>query len=227
MFTAKLLLLALAAAAAAPRSTPVPKTRAGSVSETIHGVTVRDPYRWLEDQQSPETRAWIDAQNAYSHSMLGALPGRATIQKRLEELLKTDRFGLPTVRKGRYFFMRRLADQNQFTICLRSGVHGADEVLIDPNKSGGDQNTSANILDVSDDGKWLLYGTRQGGEDEVAVTVLDVDSHKEIDRLPRARYEEVRITPDRRDLYYSKRLADGYRVYHHAMGKDVASDTAL
>ena len=144
---------------------PVPKTRTDSVSETIHGVTIRDPYRWLEDQQSPETRAWIDAQNAYSQSVLSALPGRAAIQKRLEQLLKTDRFGLPTVRKGRYFFLRRLADQNQFTICLRSGVSGADEVLIDPNKSGGDQNTSANVLDVSDDGKWLLYGTRQGGDE--------------------------------------------------------------
>ena len=227
MFRSKFLLLALAAAIAAPRSTPVPKTRTGSVTETIHGVTIRDPYRWLEDQQSPETRAWIDAQNAYSQSVLSALPGRAAIQKRLEQLLKTDRFGLPTVRQGRYFFLRRLADQNQFTICLRSGVRGADEVLIDPNKSGGDQNTSANILDVSDDGKWLLYGTRQGGEDEVAVTILDVDGRKEVDHLPRARYDEVRITPDRRDLYYSKRLADGYRIYHHAIGRAIGSDEEI
>jgi protease II len=97
MFRSKFLLLALAAAVAAPRSMPVPKTRTDSVSETIHGVTIRDPYRWLEDQQSPETRAWIDAQNAYSQSVLGPLPGRNAIQKRLEQLLKTDRFGLPTV----------------------------------------------------------------------------------------------------------------------------------
>ena len=227
MFPVKLLFIALATAVAAPRSTPVPKTRADSVSETIHGVTIRDPYRWLEDQQSPETRAWIEAQNAYSRSVLGALAGRAAIQKRLEELLKTDRFGLPTVRKGRYFFMRRLADQNQYTICLRNGLHGTDEVLIDPNRPGGDQTSSVNIEDVSDDGKWLLFGTRQGGEDEVALTILDVDSHKELDHLPRARYEEARITPDKRDLYYSKRLADGYRVYHHAIGKDVDSDQEI
>ncbi len=204
-----------------------PETRTDNVTETIHGVTIHDPYRWLEDQQSSETRAWIDAENAYTRSVLDAMPGRAAISKRLEELLKTDHFGVPVVRHGRYFFMRRLKDQNQFTICLRTEAHGPDEVLVDPNRAGGDQTASVNISDVSDDGKWLVYGTRQGGEDEVAVTILDVDSHKEVDRLPRARYEDVRVTPDKRDLYYSKRLGEGYRIYHHAIGKDVGFDEEI
>ena len=223
MLKAQLLFYALAAAAA-PLSAPAPKTRISDVTETLHGVTIRDPYRWLEDQQSPETRAWIDAQNAYTRSVLDPFPGRAGIRTRLEELLKTDRFGVPTVRNGRYFFTRRLADQNQATICLRNGVHGPDEVLIDPNKPGGDDTTSVNILDVSEDGKWLVYGTRQGGEDEVAATVLDVDTRKEVDHLPRALYWDVRITPDKRDLYYSKRLTEGSRIYHHALGKNAAAD---
>src|SRR5216684_4572407 len=209
MFRTQVLLFAVAAALAAPLTTSVPTTRTGDTSETIHGVTIRDPYRWLEDQQSPETRAWIDAQNAYTRSVLDPLPGRAAISNRLEELLKTDRVGTPMMRNRRYFFMRRLADQNQFTICLRNSLDGSDQVLIDPNKSGGDQTTSVNIIDVSEDGKWLLYGTRQGGEDEVAVTILDVDANKEVDHLPSARYWGVRITPDKRELYYSKRQAEG------------------
>jgi len=216
-----------AAALAVPPSTPVPKTRTDDVAETIHGVTIRDPYRWLEDQQSPETRAWIDAENVYTRSVLDGLPGRGAVSKRLEELLKTDRFGTPVVRNGRYFFLRRLAAQNQFTICLREGLHGSDQVLIDPNKGGGDQTTSVNIEDVSEDGKWLVYGTRQGGEDEVAITVLDVDAGKAADTLPRARYWGVRITPDKHDLYYSKRLPEGSRIYHHTIGKDVASDEEI
>jgi prolyl oligopeptidase len=227
MLKLQLLFLAVAAAVAAPPPTSVPKTGTVDVTETVHGITIRDPYRWLEDQQSPETRAWIDEQNAYTRSVLDPLPGRAAISKRLEELLKTERFGTPVVRKGRYFFMRRLADQNQYTICLRNGLRGADEVLIDPNKSGGDQTTSVNIEDVSEDGAWVAYGTRQGGEDEVAVTILDVDAHKESDRLPRAQYAGLQITPDKRELYYSKRLAEGSRIYHHWIGKDSASDEAI
>jgi prolyl oligopeptidase len=226
MFKSQLALLAVAAALAAPLSTTVPRTRIDDVTETIHGVTIRDPYRWLEDQQSPETRAWIDAQNAYTRTALDPLPRRAEIRERLEQLLKTDRYSPPAVCNGRYFFTRRLADQNQFTICLRNGLHGSDQVLIDPNKSG-DQTTSVNIVDVSEDGQWLAYGTRQGGEDEVTVTILDVGSNKEVDHLPRARYWGVRLTPDKHDLYYSKRLPEGARIFHHVVGKDAPLDEEI
>jgi protease II len=95
MLKSHLLLFTLAVAVAAPLATPVPKTRTDAVTETVHGVTIHDPYRWLEDQQSPDTRAWIDAQNAYTRSVLDPLPGRAAITKRLEELLKTERFNTP------------------------------------------------------------------------------------------------------------------------------------
>src|ERR1041385_3148564 len=161
MLKSQLLLFTLAAAVAAPLAAPAPKTRTDDVIDTVHGVTIHDPYRWLEDQQSPETRLWIDTQNAYTRSVLDPLPGRAAITKRLDELLKTERFNTPVVRNGRYFFTRRLADQNQYAICFRNGLHGREEVLIDPNKSGGDQTMSVKILDVSEDGKWLVYGTRQ------------------------------------------------------------------
>src|SRR5439155_20436003 len=173
MLKSQLLLFALVAAVAAPLTAPAPKTRTDNVTEIVQGVTIRDPYRWLEDQQSPDTRAWIDAQNAYTRSVVDLLPGRAAISKRLEELLKTERFNTPVVRNGRYFFTRRLADQNQYAICLRNSLHGSDEVLIDPNKSGGDQTRSVNILDVAEDGRRLGYGARQGGGDEEAAKCLD------------------------------------------------------
>src|SRR5437667_6425082 len=118
MLKSQLLLFSLVAAVAAPLAAPVPKTRTDDVTETVHGVTIRDPYRWLEDQQSPETRAWIDTQNGYTRSVLEPLPGRAAISERLQELLKTERFNTPVVRNGRYFFTRPLADQNQYAICL-------------------------------------------------------------------------------------------------------------
>src|SRR5438876_9372325 len=79
--------------AAAP---PLPATRREAVTETLHGVTVTDPYRWLEDQTAPETRAWIDTQNAYTQSFVGALPVRDAVSRRLTELTKVDVVGAPT-----------------------------------------------------------------------------------------------------------------------------------
>jgi prolyl oligopeptidase len=217
-----LLLVPMASAAT------MPKTRADNVTETLHGIVVKDPYRWLEDQTSPETRAWIDAQNAYTRSQLDPLPTRERLSRRLEALLKTDRFTAPRVENGRYFFLRRMAGQNQHALCLRRGRDGKDEVLLDPNTLFPEQTTSVFIADVSRDGKWLLYGTRLGGEDEFAVTILDVDAGKPLaDHLPRARYSSLYLTADKTTLYYSKRLDEGARVYVHAVGSDSATDREI
>src|SRR6202040_4201994 len=109
-----------------------PATRAEAVKETFGSVEVSDPYRWLEDQKAPETRAWIDEQNKYSESFLHALPGRDAIKKRVAELLKVDTTGTPSEHGGLYFFTKRLADQDLSVLYVRKGVHGKDEVLLDP-----------------------------------------------------------------------------------------------
>ncbi len=206
----------------------MPKTRTDKITETLHGVVVKDPYRWLEDQNSPETRAWIDAQNAYMRSQLDPLPTRERLSKRLEALLKTDRFTAPRVENGRYYFLRRMAGQNQYALVLRRGRDSKDEVLLDPNTLFPDQTTSVLIADVSRDGKWLLYGTRKGGEDEFSVTILDVDAGKELaDHLPRARYSSVYLTADKTTLYYSKRIDEGARVYVHTIGSDSSGDREI
>src|ERR1041385_8278048 len=95
-----------------------PKTPIKPVTDTLHGVAITDQYRWLEDQNSPETRAWIDAQMKYTDSILRKLPQRPRIEKRLGELMKIDVMGAPTVRNGRYFFTKRRADQNQAVLYM-------------------------------------------------------------------------------------------------------------
>lgn len=205
-----------------------PTTRVDAVTETIHGATITDPYRWLEDQNSPETRAWINAQNEYSASVLGALPGRNQIRERLTQLLKIDTIGVPVARGSRYFFSKRRADQNQGVIYVRSGRAGKDEVLIDPNTMSADQTTSVGIQDISEDGKLLAYSVRQGGEDEVTVTLLDVDTRKELpDHLAKGRIG-VSLKPDKSGFYYS-RFTNGVggRVFYHAMGTDVMRDAEV
>jgi prolyl oligopeptidase len=205
-----------------------PKSRTDNVTETIHGVTITDPYRWLEDQKSPETRDWIDAQNEYTQSILGAVAGRDKIKQRLEELLKIDTISVPFARGGRYFFSKRRADQNQPVIYIRRSLNGKDEVLIDPNTLSADQTTSVNILGVTNDGKLMAYGVRQGGEDEVSVALMEVDARKDLpDRLPKGRYFGISVKPDKSGFYYSRFSPTGSRVYYHAMGTDPSKDEEI
>ena len=101
-----------AAVAPAAAQTRYPESRVAPVVDTLHGVAITDDYRWLEDQQSAETRAWIGAQNRFREQRLASLPGREAIASRLRELLMVDVLGTPTVRGGRYFYTRRAADQD-------------------------------------------------------------------------------------------------------------------
>ena len=124
---------------------PPPETKIVKVTDSLHGVEIDDSYRWLEDGQSPETRAWIDAQNAYSDSILGTSPGHERIKKRLALFMKVDEIGRPIERNGRYFFTKRLSNQDVPVIYMRKGLEGDDEVLIDPHTMSTDYTTSVII----------------------------------------------------------------------------------
>src|SRR5579863_5254874 len=206
-------------AAAQPAPAPPPPTRRDDVVDVLHGVRIPDPYRWLEDQHSPETRAWIDAENAYSRPILDSLSGRQQLKQNVAALMKVDMTGLPRLRHGRYFFMRRLADQDLFTIDLRQGLTGKDEILVDPAPLSPDHSTSVQLEDVSDDGTLLAYGVRKGGQDEVSVHLLNVETRTDLaDVLPNARYESVSIKPDKPGMYYSRHTSAGPEIntYHWA-----------
>lgn len=202
-----------------------PETRRDNVKEVIHGVEVVDPYRWLEDRKSPETRAWIEAQNKYTQSILARLPGREQLKQRLTELEKIDTIRPPIERRGRYFFSKRLADQELFVIYVREGLKGNDQVLIDPHPMSPDHSTSVNVREVSKDGSLLAYDVRQGGEDETTIHLLDVNTRKDLpDHLPKADYYSLSFKPDKSGFYYSRREPDGPRAYYHALGTDPAND---
>jgi len=211
---------ALAQSVSAP-----PKTRTDNVRDTVHGVEIVDPYRWLENQSSPETREWLNGQNQYTRKVLDSLSGREAIKKRLEELSRVDAVSLPFEFNGRYFFTKRLANQNLSVICMRKGLEGEDEVLVDPHLMSPDQTTSVGMADISRDGKLLAYQVREGGADETSVRFLDVDTHEHLpDQLAKARYQGVSLTPDKGGFYYTKHDKDGPRVYYHKMGSAASGD---
>jgi prolyl oligopeptidase len=205
-----------------------PATRIAPITETLHGVSLTDPYRWLEDQNSPETRAWITAQMSYTQAALAKVPQRTRIHGRLAELLKVDTSEGPRVRNGRYFILKRRATQDQSILYYRQGADGQDIVLVDPNPLSPDHTMSVDLMDASQDGKLIAYGLRQGGRDETTVRFRNVDTHGDLaDTLPTALYFSVSIKPDQSGAYYVKRLEAGPRVFYHAMGTDAARDAVV
>ncbi len=205
-----------------------PETAKHPVTDSLHGDTITDDYRWLEQQHDPATRSWIDQQNAYTDSYLHQVTIRPEIQAELTKLERVETYSMPTKRGDLYFFKKRLADENQASIYVRHGATGADERLVDAGKLSADQNTSVNILDVTNDGSLVAYGIRQGGADEQEVRVMDVTSRKELaDRLPTQRYMGVQISPDKTGLYYAVFHHSGTLVYWHAFGTDASADKVI
>ena len=213
----------LFAQAKKPPESPVDK-----VKEVLHGVALVDPYRWLEDQNSPRTRAWIAAQNEYTQSILKNGPQRAALTKRLEALMKVDVESMPIKRGGRYFFSKRLVAQDQAVLYVRDGLEGKDEVLVDPHVLSADHMVSVAIMDASSDGKLLAYSVRHGGEDEVAVRFLDVETKKDLlDSLSKARYFGLAIRPDSAGFYFTRFEKEGPRVYYHQFRTESSADRKL
>jgi prolyl oligopeptidase len=206
-----------------------PPTKAEPVTETLNGVTITDPYRWLENQTSLDTRAWLETQEKFARSYLDAIPGREQLRRQFEALLKIDSVGMPFVHNNRYFFSRRMANEDRASLCWRQGYSGKDEILVDPKSVSVDPTTSVQYTDVSHDGSLVAFAIRRGGEDETEVRLLDVNQRKPFaDTLPRGRYVGVAIKHDNSGLYYARFGAgQGTRVYYHAMGSEPAADQEI
>jgi len=196
------------------------------VVDDYNGTKITDNYRWLEDAKSPETRAWIDAENKYTQEYLSQVKIRPEIVKSLTVLERVEVYSAPVLRGGKYFFEKRLAEENQGSIYIRNGWTGADERLIDATKLSADQNTSVNILDVSEQGDLLVYGVRQGGADELLIHTMNVGERKDLsDVLPAARYFGVSLSAGNKGLYYSRFTPhEGTTVWLHVFGTPAQKD---
>jgi len=207
---------------------PPPPTAVKPVTDTINGQTITDPYRWLEDGQSPATRDWIAAQMKYTEEYLAQVKVRPEIVKQLNDLMRVETYSIPVEADGKYFFTKRMPEENQASIYMRKSLTGADERLIDATNLSADQQTNVSIVDVSKDGSLLLYGMREGGADEESIHILDINSGKESpDVLPKARYLGVSLTPDKQAIYYSKFEGKLTEAYLHRMGTPVSDDQKI
>jgi prolyl oligopeptidase len=210
-----------------------PPTQVDAVTEVLHGVEIIDPYRWLEDQNSPRTRKWIEEQTVYTRAYLDAIPGRDRIRKRVEELLDHEVVSEPWKVGERYFFLKRSQGQEQPVLTMRQGDDGLDVPLIDPANRGEGLSISVSIYNISEDGRFLAYAVRRGGEDPFAVELLDVDNRRVLpDSLPRGTCWGLVFGRNGDGFYYSHETAEidqppDRAVYWHAFGNAPSDDSEV
>jgi len=212
---------------------PPPYTQVEPVTEILHGVAVTDPYRWLEDQESSRTRAWIAAQTQFARAYLERLPGREHIRKRIRELLDIETYDSILKVGNRYFFRKRLPGQEQPCIWFREGLEGTDQLLIDPDERGTGKYTAVKPIRVSPDGRLLLYEVKEGGERTGTFELFEVERRKPLpDVLSHGYLRGFAFSPDSLAFYYSHEpvgVNSSCRraAYRHVIGTSFRGDAEI
>jgi prolyl oligopeptidase len=216
-----------------------PPALRGNVVDDFHGEKVADPYRWLEDLDSPETRAWVVAEAKLTEKYLENLPSRKPLRERLTQLMDHEKYGAPFRRQNRYFYTYNRGLDPQSILYKSIGLNGAPTVLLDPNKLSPDGTSALVGYNISDDGKTLVYGLAQGGGDWTDWHFRDVDTGTDLPDVVRwTKYYPPVFAPDGRAIYYSNFPAPrageelsardlGNAVYYHAFGTPAASDQKI
>ena len=216
-----------------------PETPRSDFYETIHNEIIQDPYRWLEDIDSPETRKWIVEQNRLTSDVHGKSPNRVKINQRLEELWDYEKFGVPDKHNGRYFFTRNDGLQNQSVLYWTENLRDEPKLLIDPNRIAEDGTAAMTSWSVSPDGRWLAYGIARAGSDWTDWRVRSVDSGKDLDdHLEWVKVSGASWTADNQGFYYSRydapeqgstyKEANYYqKLYYHRLGTPQAEDRLI
>jgi len=228
--------------AAAPQPSGVqlplqyPKARVVDHVDDYHGVKVADPYRWMEDLDSPELKAWIEAQNAITFPFLRSIATRGPIESRLTELWNYERFGTPFKEGGRYFYTRNDGLQNQSVLYVADSLSDEPRVLLDPNAFSDDGTVSLGGYSISHDGRYIAYATSDGGSDWRTWRVRDIDTLEDLPDVVRwSKFSGASWAPDNSGFYYSRydepsegnALANvnrNQKVYFHALGTPQEQD---
>jgi len=203
--------------------------------DDYHGVKVADPYRWLENLDSAETRAWVEAENKLTFDFLNAIPVRAQIKERLTKLWNYEKFGVPFKEGDRYFYSRNSGLQNQSVLYTVNALDAAPKEVLDPNTLSSDGTVAVSGMQVSRDGKLLAYSLSASGSDWQEWKVRDVESGKDLsDDLQWVKFSSVSWTKDGSGFFYSrydqpdsdslKQTNYFQKVYFHKIGASQADD---
>ncbi len=229
---------ARAQAGSAPRagSFEYPSAPRGNVVDAHHGEAVPDPYRWLEELDSPATRAWIAAQNALTEQYLSDVPSRAAIKQRLTQLWNFERYAddrggiVPVEAGGRIFYSKNDGLQNQYVVYVQERDAGEPRALLDPNTLSADGTVALSSVEPSRDGKFIAYSVADAGSDWIEWRVRDVASGKDLaDRVKWSKFSGASWAADASGFYYSgydapneasqlKDVNKFQKLFFHALG---------
>src|SRR5580704_9407422 len=216
----------------------IPKAHIEVVEEALHGRTIRDPYRWLENENTPETQEFVRQQLAYARSVLDAIPGRDEIRRRLTELLSIGTISTPQVARKFYFYSRREGKQNQPILYVREGLTGQDRALIDPNQLAADGTIAMDWWYPAHEGKYVAYGLSPGGSEVSTLRIIETASGNILpDTVERTRAASLAWRPDNSGFFYTRYprkgdVPDREEVYHrhvfyHSLGSDPEKDLPI
>lgn len=207
--------------------------------DTYHGIPVADPYRWLENPDSPETRAWIEAQNQLTFGFLQTIPAREAIQKRLTQLWDYEKYSIPFKEGDRYFYFKNDGLQNQSVLYTLKSLEDTPTVLLDPNQLSPDGTIALSGLELSEDGSLIAYGLSTAGSDWQEWRVRDVATGTDLpDRLQWVKFSGAAWTKDGKGFFYSrydepdakaKLEAVNYyqKLYYHQVGTPQSADVLI
>ncbi|MDD4604094.1 MAG: prolyl oligopeptidase family serine peptidase [Bacteroidales bacterium] len=214
-----------------------PVTKTVDTVDTYFGTKVADPYRWLENDTSKETEAWVEAENAVTNQYLSQIPFRDKIKERLTKMWNYPRYGIPFRQGPYYFYFKNDGLQNQSVFYVLKGLKGNARVLLDPNKFSSDGTVALTQTAVSHDGKYLAYSIAKSGSDWNEIHVMEIESGKMLpDTLRWVKFSGMSWQAD--GFYYSRydepkkgmelsRKNENHKVYFHKVGTSQKEDQLI
>ncbi|HYH63711.1 MAG TPA: prolyl oligopeptidase family serine peptidase [Urbifossiella sp.] len=223
------------------RKLTYPDSKKGDTTDTYHGTTVADPYRWLEDdvRKSPDVASWVEAENKVSEAFLKDIPQREAIRKRITDLWNYEKISAPSKVGGRYFFTKNNGLQNQSVLYTQDSLDGPARMLLDPNTWSKDGTIALSGTALSDDAKYLAFGKAAAGSDWNTWHVLDVASGKLLtDTLEWVKFSGASWTNDGKGFFYSRfpepqkdaafqALNENQTLYYHRLGTPQTEDVLV
>jgi len=217
---------------------PYPDTERGEAVDDYFGTSVADPYRWLEDDASEATAAWVAAENAVTNDYLSQIPFRGAIRERLAELWNYPKPGIPSKHGDAWYWFHNDGLQNQSVLYRAAAPDGEGEVFLDPNALSDDGTVALSAVSFSEDGKYCAYSVAASGSDWVEIRVMNTaDKSLAADRIEWVKFSGAEWAPDSKGFYYSAYDApkEGVyssqnqfqKVYYHALGTSQADDVLV
>jgi prolyl oligopeptidase len=219
------------------RPAPYPVTEKVDQMDEYFGTVVADPYRWLEDDNSPETAEWVLAQNEVTFWYLEQIPFRQRIKERLEQIWDYPKYGTPFKKGGNYFFFKNDGMQNQFVMYIQSALDAEPEVFLDPNTFSEDGTISLSGLGFSKDGQLMAYSISKSGSDWNEIFVMNVETREKLpDHLKWIKFSGMSWKDN--GFYYSrydapaegdhlKAINEYHKVFFHRIGTSQDEDILI